>query len=133
MPMGRGLAVVFGLSLGLATLLPDLSHAQQRMAPLPPDCTVLGSAAINVGRRTLQATSLAVLPLSVGAGAGTLSFLSDGLPNGVANRVAVAVPRVDVVGRRVHRRREPTTPAEVRSLGLELGARYLLDGSVTGK
>jgi len=133
MPICRGITAGFGLGVGLAALLPGLSLAQQRMAPLPPDCSVPGSSAINVGRHTPQATSLAVLPLSIGAGAGPLAFLSDGLPNGVANRVAVAVPRMSVVGRRVHRRREPATPAEVRSLGLELGARYLLGGSVTGK
>jgi TolB-like protein/Tfp pilus assembly protein PilF len=59
-------------------------------------------------------------------------FLSDGIPNDVANRVAVSVPRISVVGRRVQRRRQPTSPAEFRSLGAELGARYVLDGSVTG-
>jgi adenylate cyclase len=59
-------------------------------------------------------------------------FLSDGIPNDVANRIAVAVPRISVIGRRVQRRRQPTTPAEYRALGAELGARYLLDGSVTG-
>jgi TolB-like protein len=117
----------------LVVLLPDVGLAQQRMAPLPPDCSVPGSSATGVTKRVPQAMSLAVLPLGIGAGAGTLAFLSDGVPNGVANRIAVAVPRIYVGGRRVQRRRAPTTTAEARSLGAELGARYLLDGDVAGK
>jgi len=58
--------------------------------------------------------------------------LSDGLPNGIANRIALSVPRIYVAGRRVQRRRQPTTPAEFRALGSELGARYLLGGGITG-
>src|ERR1051326_946341 len=121
------------VAAGLVTLLPAIGLAQQRMAPLPPDCSVPGSSAINVRQHTAQAASLAVLPLSIGAGAGTLAFLSDGLPKGVANRISIAVPRISVDGRRVLRRRAPTTTAEVRALGAELGARYLLDGDIAGK
>jgi TolB-like protein len=131
--MGRVMAVRLTLAVGLAALAPGPSVSQQRMAPLPPDCTVPGSAATAPPKHTPQAASLAVLPLSIGAGAGPLMFLSDGLPNGIANRMAVSVPRIYVVGRRVQRRHEPTTSAEVRSLGSELAARYLLDGNVTSK
>lgn len=117
----------------LGVVLPGIGQGQQRMAPLPPDCSVPGSSAISIVKHVPQATSLAVLPLRIGAAAGALEFLSDGVPNGIANRIAVAVPRMYVGGRRVYRRRAPTTPAEVRSLGAELGARYLLDGDISGK
>jgi TolB-like protein len=73
-----------------------------------------------------------VLPLSVGAGAAPFVFLSDGLPTGVANRIGAAVPRIYVVGRRAQRRRPPTNATELRALGSELGARYLLAGSIAG-
>jgi TolB-like protein len=59
-------------------------------------------------------------------------FLSDGLPNGVANRIGAAVSRIYVVGRRAQRRRPPTNASELRALGSELGARYLLSGSIAG-
>src|SRR5512144_2446234 len=98
-----------GLAAGLTVLLPSLGQGQQRMAPLPPDCTVPGSAPISAAKRVAQPASLAMLPLSIGPGAGPLMFLSDGLPNGIANRIAVSVPRIFVVGRRVQRRREPAT------------------------
>jgi TolB-like protein/tetratricopeptide (TPR) repeat protein len=120
------------IGVGALLLPPTNARAQQRMAPLPPDCTVPGSTAINVAKHaTPQPTSLAVLPLNIGVGAGPLVFLSDGLPNGIANRIAVSVPRINVVGRRIQRRRPPSTSAEARALGAELGARYLLDGGVT--
>jgi predicted Zn-dependent protease len=129
--MPRAIAVRFGLAAGLAALSPGLAVGQQRMAPLPPDCTVPGSVPISAAKRVAQPASLAMLPLGIGTGAGPLMFLSDGLPNGIANRIAVSAPRIVVVGRRVQRRREPATVAEVRALRSELGARYLLDGGVT--
>ena len=95
---------------GLVLMLPAFARGQQqRMAPLPPACSVPGlpTAKLSV-RQPQQAVSLAVLPLSVSAGAGSLVFLSDGLPNGVANRIGSGVTRIYVVGRRAQRRRPPT-------------------------
>jgi tetratricopeptide (TPR) repeat protein/TolB-like protein len=61
-----------------------------------------------------------------------LLFLSDALPNVIANRIGAAVPRIYVVGRRVQRRRPPTNPGEVRALGTELATRYVLAGNLFG-
>ena len=119
-------------AVSLAVLLPRLSQGQQRMAPLPPDCTVPGSSPVAALARTAQQASLAVLPLNIGTGAGPLMYLSDALPGGIANRIALSVPRIYVVGRRVQRRRRPATPAEFHALSSELGVRYVLDGGITG-
>jgi adenylate cyclase len=132
--MTRAMAGRFRCVAGLAAVLPCAALAQrQRMAPLPPECNVRGSTvkAVVAGHSPTP-TSLAVLPLSIGAGAGPFVFLSDGLPNAVANRIGAAVPRIYVVGRRAQRRRAPTTPVEAHALGDELGARYVLAGSISG-
>ena len=131
--MNRAIVGRFAFFSGLVFLVPGVGRSQQRMAPLPPDCSVSGSSSASAVKRATVAASVAMLPLSIGAGAGPLAFLSDGLPNSIANRIAISVPRIFVVGRRVQRRREPTNSAEVHSLGAELGARYLLDGNISGK
>jgi len=114
-----------------ALLTPTIVRAQQRMAPLPPDCSVPGSSAAGVPKRAARPASLAVLPLGVGTGAGPLAFMSDALPNAIADRLGLGVSRIQVVGRRIQRRRSPSSVAEVRSLGAEVGAHYLLDGRIT--
>jgi len=130
--MYSAFAVRLSVIAGLAALLPVRAHAQQ-MAPLPPDCDVRGPRTITVAaHRGAQAASLAILPLSVGAGAGPFAFLSEAFPNAIARRVGSAVPRIYVPGRAFLRRRSPNDAAEARALTKQLGVGYLLDGAVTG-
>jgi len=130
--MGNVIAGRLAFAASLVVTFPGLGFGQQRMAPLPPDCTVPGSSPVAALARTAQQASLAVLPLNIGTGAGPLMYLSDALPGGIANRIALSVPRIYVVGRRVQRRRRPATPAEFHALSSELGVRYALDGGITG-
>jgi TolB-like protein len=114
-----------------ALLTPSHVRAQQRMAPLPPDCSVPGSSAAGVPKHAALPASLAVLPLSIGTSAGPLAFMSDALPDGIADRIGTGLTRIHVVGRRIQRRRSPSSAEEVRALGAELGARYVLGGAIT--
>lgn len=130
--MSSAIAIRLGIAVGLAVLLPAPAPSQA-MAPLPPDCDVRGSRTLSVAARHAgQQASLVVLPLSVGAGAGPMAFMSDAFPNAVANRIGSSVARIYVAGRRAQRRRSPATEAEVRALSKEFGVRYVLDGSITG-
>lgn len=130
--MRSATAIRLGVAAGLAVLVPAPVLAQA-MAPLPPECDVSGPRYVSVtARHRSQPASLAVLPLGVGAGVGPWAFLSDAFPNAVANRIASAVPRVAVLGRRVIRRRSPADASEARALSKQLAVGYLLDGSVAG-
>src|SRR5690242_19839977 len=93
-------AVLVGL------LVPNVAIAQQRMAPLPPPCSVGGVASTKAAPRPLRRPfSLAVLPLVVEAGAARFVFLSDGLPNAIATRIASSIPRIFVAGRHTQHKR----------------------------
>ena len=122
---------VFLFLVGL--LVPNLvasAVAQQRMAPLPPPCTVGGVASAKPPARPLRRPfSLAVLPLVVEAGAARFIFLSDGLPNAIATRIGSSIPRLFVVGRRTQHRRAADASA-LRTMGADLGVEYILAGNV---
>ena len=130
MPSAVSLRIAF--AAGLAASLPASLRAQQT-APLPPKCDIRGGRTFTIAvRHGNQPSSLALLPLNVGAGAGPFSFLSDAFPNAIARRIGFSVPRIYIPGRRVIRRRSPGDAAEARALTRQLGVGYLLDGIVTG-
>jgi TolB-like protein len=117
-------AVLVGL------LVPNVAIAQQRMAPLPPPCSVGGVASTKPAPRPLRRPfSLAVLPLTVEAGAARFVFLSDGLPNAIATRIATSIPRLFVAGRHTQHKRA-VDAAALRTIGADLGVEYVLAGTV---
>jgi TolB-like protein len=75
--------------------------------------------------------SLAVIPLTIGAGGTPLAFLADGFADAVAARIATAIPRIDVLGSRAYRRRAADS-VSTRAIGSETGARFVLTGHVSG-
>jgi TolB-like protein/tetratricopeptide (TPR) repeat protein len=104
----------------------------QRMAALPPSCDLGGpTSARPPVAASRGALSLAVIPLSIGAGGTPLAFLADGFADAVAQRIASAVPRIDVLGSRAYRRRGADS-SSTRAIGIETGVRYVLTGHVSG-
>jgi len=119
--------VAFVLRVGIAVPL----LAQGRMAPLPPPCALGGaSVAMNAVKRT--PLSVAVIPLATGAGASSVSFLSDGIADAIARRISHAVPSIDVAGRSVQPRSSSDDAAALRTVNSQLGTRFLVTGNVTG-
>src|SRR5690348_1345482 len=121
---------LFSTAFSIGLILVPSAHAQ-RIAPLPPPCAIGGAdTARKIPIPPRQPTSLAVMPLNVGAGAAAFVFLGDGLPDAVAARIGTALPRLFVVGRRaLHRRLGPDAGA-IRALGANLGVEYLLGGDI---
>lgn len=111
--------------------LVSASARAQRVLPLPPPCVIDGPGrALVIPRPERRPASLAVLQLSVGAGAAPFVFLSDGLPTAVAARIGSAIPRLYVVGRQAQRRRAGADAASIRTLGNDLGVAHLLAGTL---
>ena len=111
-------------------LVPTVAVAQQRMAPLPPPCAVGGLVSTKPAARPLRRPfSLAVLPLVLEAGASRFIFLSDGLPNAIATRIASSISRLYVAGRRTQHRRAADAAA-LRAIGADFGVEYVLAGNV---
>ena len=128
------------LGLGVCALLIAASAVltspagAQRMEPVPPPCRIsAANATLPAAPRPLEAASLAVLPLTVSAGGARMAYLSEAFADAVAGRLGLGVSRLDVRGRRAQRRHAngnaPATPA---ALGAELGAHYVLTGTITG-
>jgi TolB-like protein/tetratricopeptide (TPR) repeat protein len=104
----------------------------QRIVALPPPCDLGGpSAARPIAAPARGDLSLAVIPLSIGAGGTPLAFLADGFADAVAERVAVGAPKIDVLGASAYRRRGGDS-LSVRAISAETGVRYVLTGHVTG-
>jgi TolB-like protein len=124
-------ARVAGRALLLAACVSGIARAQ-RIAPLPPPCAVGGADTSRFKPRPpRRPVSLAVLSLSVGAGAAPYAFLSDGLADAIAARIGGAVPGIFVLGRRAQHRRPGTTASVMRTIGADLGVSYLLAGSLS--
>ena len=121
--VGRGFLIVGCLS-GIARA--------QRIAPLPPPCSVGGADTSRIKPRPpRRPVSLAILSLSVGAGAASYTFLSDGLTDAIAARIGGGIPGIFVLGRRAQHRRPGTTASVMRTLGADLGVSYILAGSLS--
>jgi TolB-like protein len=119
-------SIAFSIGLLLAS-----SAGAQRIAPLPPPCALGGAdTARRIPRPPRQPASLAVLPLTVGSGAASFVFLSDGLPDAIAARIGTSMPRLYVVGRRAQHRRLGANEGAIRTLGADLGVEYLLAGDM---
>jgi TolB-like protein len=107
------------------------AHAQRVLA-LPPPCDLGGPNTPRSAAATSRgALSLAVTPLSIGAGGTRLAFLADGFADAVAERVAFGAPKIDVLGSRAYRRRVGDS-ISVRAISAETGVRYVLTGHATG-
>jgi TolB-like protein len=76
--------------------------------------------------------SLAIVQFATGRGADAISYLSEGIADGMAQRIARAVPAIDVAGRGVQRRASADDAAALRAANAEWGTRFLVTGNITG-
>jgi TolB-like protein/tetratricopeptide (TPR) repeat protein len=125
----RRLAPALALALAGVAGFSRVAPAQYVYVPSPPACREDGARSAAARDSVPDPRGVAFLSLEDRPVGGADQYLADAFPLALASRVAV-VRGLRVRDHGIVRRLRPTTAADVRSLGRELGVRWLVTGSV---
>jgi TolB-like protein len=99
---------------------------------MPPPCAFPGFDAVTPASAR-RAQSLVVLPLHVvGNGNAQTDFLASGLTDAILDKLSLALPRLEIAGRRIGYAHVVSTAAAAKRAGAELKTKFVLTGAVSG-